>query len=89
MKFLCSWTIEPKDRNESQRRLNASHDVGGEGIRVVGYWHSVNQLGGWAVLEADTEVALAKWMGRWSDLAPHKGGRTRYRISEAPRTSAR
>ena len=68
MKFLCSWTIEPKDRNESQRRLNASDDVGGEGIRVVGYWHSVNQLGGWAVLEADTEVALAKWMGRWSDL---------------------
>ena len=68
MKFLCSWTIEPKDRNESQRRLNALHDVGDEGIRVVGYWHNVNQLGGWAVLDADTEVALAKWMGRWSDL---------------------
>ena len=71
MKFLCSWTINPKDRDEAWRRLKTVHDGGGDGIRVIGYWHNVTLLGGWAVVEADTELALAKWMARWTDLNPH------------------
>ena len=68
MKFILSWTIRPEDRNEGFKRLNATDNVAGDGIRVLGHWHNVNLLGGWALVEADSEAAIAKWMLGWTDL---------------------
>jgi len=60
--------VRPEDRDESLKRLNAVDDIAGEGIRVLGHWHNVNLLEGWAVVEADSEAAFAKWMMGWTDL---------------------
>ena len=68
MKFILSWTVKPENRDEGFKRLNAADDVAGEGIRVLGHWHNVNLLGGWALVEAGDEISIAKWLLGWTDL---------------------
>jgi hypothetical protein len=68
MKFILSWTVKPENRNESLKRLNAKDKVAGEGIRILGHWHNVNLLGGWALMEADNETSIAKLLLDWTDL---------------------
>jgi len=68
MKFILSWTIKPENRNESLHRLQGKDNIAAEGIKILGHWHNVNLLGGWALVEADSEASIAKWLLDWTDL---------------------
>lgn len=68
MKFILSWTIKPENRDESLNRIRNKENLAVEGIKILGHWHNVNLLGGWALVEADCEVSIAKWLLDWTDL---------------------
>ena len=68
MKFILSWTIKPENRDESLNRLQSKENLAIEGIKILGHWHNVNLLGGWALVEADSEASIAKWLLDWTDL---------------------
>ncbi|MGA8163719.1 MAG: DUF3303 family protein [Waddliaceae bacterium] len=69
MKFILTWTVKPKNRDESCQRLQAKADkLAIEGIKVLGHWYNVNLLGGWALVEADSEATIAKWLLDWTNL---------------------
>ena len=68
MKFILSWTIKPENRDESLKRLRSKEDLAIEGIKILGHWHNVNLLGGWALVEADSEATIARWLLDWTNL---------------------
>ena len=69
MKFILSWEVKPSNRDEALQRLRAKGDhLASEGIKVLGHWYNVNLLGGWALVEADSEATIAKWLMGWTDL---------------------
>ncbi|SMG65501.1 hypothetical protein BMETH_34821102332256, partial [methanotrophic bacterial endosymbiont of Bathymodiolus sp.] len=39
-----------------------------DGIAILGHWHNVNLLNGWALVEANNEATIAKWLMDWTDL---------------------
>lgn len=49
--------------------MKTSGDGNGGGIQILGEWHNVNLLGGWAVVEADDEAALARFLSNWTDVS--------------------
>lgn len=69
MRVMLSWTVTPERRDESLKRLKTSGDGNGDGIRLLSEWHNVNLLGGWAVVEADNEAALARFLFNWTDVS--------------------
>lgn len=69
MKVMLSWTMTPERRNESLNRLKTSGDGNGDGIQFLAEWHNVNLLGGWAVVEAESEAALARFLSSWTDVS--------------------
>ena len=68
MKFILSWTIKPENRNEALRRVLSKENLAVDGITILGHWHNVNLLNGWALVEADNEATIAKWLMDWTDL---------------------
>jgi hypothetical protein len=66
---MLSWTVTPERRDESLARLKTSGDGNGDGIQLLAEWHNVNLLGGWAVVEADNEAALARFLFNWTDVS--------------------
>ncbi len=66
---MLTWTVSPEQRDESLKRLKTSGDGNGDGIQILAEWHNVNLLGGWAVVEADDEAALAKFLSHWTDVS--------------------
>ncbi len=68
MKFILSWTIKPENRNESLQRVLNAEKLTIDGIQILGHWHNVNVLNGWALVEADNEATIAKWLMDWTDL---------------------
>jgi len=69
MRVMLSWTVTPERRDESLKRLKTSGDGNGDGIRLLAEWHNVNLLGGWAVVDADDEAALARFLSNWTDVS--------------------
>lgn len=68
MKFILSWTVKPENRNEALRRVQSKENLAVDGITILGHWHNVNLLNGWALVEADNEATIAKWLMDWTDL---------------------
>lgn len=68
MKFMLTWAIKPENRNESLGRLRSKENIATDGIKILGHWHNVNLLGGWAIVEAGNEASIARWLLDWTDL---------------------
>lgn len=68
MLFLIHWQTEPEHRNASSRRFEKIHDGQPENIKIIGTWHSVTQLEGWCVAEAENGLQLGQWLHAWTDL---------------------
>jgi hypothetical protein len=68
MKFMLTWTIKPENRDTSLKRLQSKDNLATEGIKILGHWHNVNLLSGWALVEADSEASIARWLMDWTDL---------------------
>ena len=65
---MLTWTIKPENRDASLKRLQSIDNIATEGIKILGHWHNVNLLGGWALVEADSEASIARWLMDWTDL---------------------
>lgn len=71
MLFMLHYAIEPKNRNESERRLRKI-GTGSTNIEVLGAWSSVTELEGWVVFEAPDAGALVTFFHHWTDLNINK-----------------
>lgn len=72
MKFIVHWTIKPKHRDEAYNRFkHHGHELPKE-IKLLGSWHNVNQLAGWAIIETSDVLAIGTWLHAWTDLNSHE-----------------
>ena len=68
MKYMLTWTVEPKNQRESIARWKSKGPNPPPGIKVLSHYWNVNLLGGWAVVEASDHGTVAKWLIDWTDL---------------------
>lgn len=68
MMYVVAWTFKPEITNAVQARFR---EIGGllpEGVRKLGRWHGIGTNKGVCVAESDDALAMARWVGTWSDL---------------------
>ncbi len=68
MLFLCYNPIEPKNRDESMKRLVERGTGENAKVKLVGAWISLTQLEAWSVFEADDATEIMKFWHDWTDL---------------------
>jgi hypothetical protein len=68
VKFLATWSIQGTNVQAAQQRFVQKGGQYGEGVRLLGQWHSVNGVHGWSVVEAESALALTTWLDAWADL---------------------
>jgi hypothetical protein len=71
MLFMIQCAMEPRNRDENERRLR-KNGIGSPNIEVLGAWLSVTGLEGWVVCEAPDAGALVKFFYNWTDLNVNK-----------------
>ncbi|MGF6394195.1 DUF3303 domain-containing protein [Pseudomonas plecoglossicida] len=68
MLFIIHWTIAPENRNAAMARFAKTGGVAPANLKVLGRWHAVGQLLGFAVVESDDLNPVLQWTLDWSDL---------------------
>ncbi|MFJ4345701.1 DUF3303 domain-containing protein [Pseudomonas sp. NPDC089401] len=68
MLFIIHWTIAPENRNAAMARFAKTGGAAPAGLKVLGRWHAVGQLLGFAVAESDDLNPVLQWTLDWSDL---------------------
>jgi len=68
MLFLISWSGRPDLRNSAIDRFLKTGGQPPEGVRLVGRWHSVGPVSGFAVAESNDVAPLQRWVLDWSDV---------------------
>jgi hypothetical protein len=68
MLFIIHWTITPENRNAAMARFAKTGGVAPASLKVLGRWHAVGQLLGFAVVESDDLNPVLQWTLDWSDL---------------------
>ena len=72
MLFVCYVTIDPKNRDESFRRLKAHGIPTVPGVKLLGAWISLAQQETWSVFEADDAASIMRLFHPWTDLNVHR-----------------
>jgi Protein of unknown function (DUF3303) len=68
VKFLATWTIQPQHILPAQKRFVEKGGLYGEGVQLLGQWHSVNGVKGWSLVESQSAMPLNVWLDAWADL---------------------
>ena len=68
MKFLATWSIQTANVQAAQQRFVQKGGQYGEGVQLLGQWHSANGVRGWSVVESESAMALNSWLDAWADL---------------------
>jgi hypothetical protein len=68
MLFIVSWTGDAQHRNAAIERFKKTGGAPPAGVKMLGRWHSVGSIEGFAIAEATDPVAVQKWVLDWSDL---------------------
>lgn len=68
MLYLVSWTGRPESRDAAVERFKKTGGAPPAGVRVIGRWHAVGPLAGFAVAEAADPMSIQKWVLDWNDL---------------------
>ena len=68
MKFLATWTIQTQHILAAQKRFVEKGGQYGEGVQLLGQWHSANGVKGWSLVESQNAMALSVWLDAWADL---------------------
>lgn len=68
MLFSVHYEITPEHRDTALSRFLELGDGGPAGIKFVGNWWSVTQLEGWAIVEGNDAMELAKLLHVWTNL---------------------
>ena len=69
MLFLIHWQIKPERRDAVLERFKKLRHGEPQPVKIVGAWHSVTQLEGWAIAEATDSIQIGKWLHGWTDLS--------------------
>jgi hypothetical protein len=68
MKFMITYTMSPATRDAGQARFLETGGLPGDGVEMLGRWHSLGGHVGYVLAESSDTVALGKWMQDWTDL---------------------
>jgi hypothetical protein len=68
MLFIVSWTSSPEHRDAVFARFVKTGGTPPAGVKMIGRWHNVGRLAGFAVAEASDPALMQKWALDWSDL---------------------
>jgi len=68
MLFIATYTIHSGNRNIAMERFLQSGGKVPAGIKMLGRWHTVAKLSGFAVIEADDIELIQQWAMEWNDI---------------------
>jgi len=68
MLFIVSWSISPERRNGAIERFLKTGAVPPAGVTMLGRWHAIGRMTGFAIAEANEFAPLQQWVLEWSDL---------------------
>jgi len=68
MKVITTWTVKPGAIREAVSRFLAGQGAPGEGVALLGRWHSIDLSVGFSLFESDDPAALYRSATRWSDV---------------------
>ena len=68
MLFLITWSCVPEQRNAAIDRFLKTGGQPPEGVKLVGRWHAVGPITGFALAETTDCGLLQRWVLDWSDL---------------------
>ena len=68
MLYIVRWTGKPEHRNAAVERFKRTGGAPPAGVKMLGRWHEVGSVAGFAIAEATDPVAVQKWALDWSDL---------------------
>lgn len=68
MKFIVQWNGLPTAENSVIERFMKTGGRPPEGVKLLGRWHAIGGLHGFAVVEADDSRGLSALALEWGDL---------------------
>jgi hypothetical protein len=68
MKFMTTWSAKPGAFPEAVRRFLAGEGTPGEGVTLLGRWHSADFTGGFSLFETSDPAALYASASPWADI---------------------
>ena len=72
MKFMSVWSIKPENLNAAVERFTTDNPQPSPGVTLIARWHEMGTGKGFALLEVEDQVALAKFMLAWGDLVDQR-----------------
>lgn len=72
MKFMSVWSIKPEHLNAAVERFKTANPEPSPGVTLISRWHEMGSGKGFALLEVEDQVALAKFILAWGDLVDQK-----------------
>ncbi|WP_277185879.1 DUF3303 family protein [Caballeronia sp. BR00000012568055] len=68
MLFIVNWTALPSVNRSAAERFLQTGGAPPEGIKMIGRWHGIGSIRGFAVCETDDIEAMARWAHEWADI---------------------
>ncbi|MBN3762681.1 DUF3303 domain-containing protein [Burkholderia sp. Ac-20365] len=69
MKFIVQWNGLPTTQSSAvERFMKSGGALPPDGIKMLGRWHTIGELSGFAIVESDSSAPLAAWVLDWGDL---------------------
>ncbi|MEX3932525.1 DUF3303 domain-containing protein [Paraburkholderia phymatum] len=69
MKFIVQWNGQPTAQQSAiERFMKTGGALPPDGIKMLGRWHSIGELSGCAIIEAENTAPMAAWMLQWGDI---------------------
>lgn len=68
MLFLISWSSRPELRQAAIDRFLQSGGRPPESVKMLGRWHSIGPISGFAIAESNDATALQRWVLDWNDV---------------------
>ena len=68
MKVMSTWSLKPGAIREAVGRFLAGEATPGEGVTMLGRWHSVDLSVGYSLYEIDDPAALHRFAAPWAEL---------------------
>ncbi|MHA3892993.1 DUF3303 domain-containing protein [Acinetobacter sp. GXMZU3951] len=72
MLFIVKYKVRSENRNAAMERFLESGGKVPTGIKLLGRWHTVAQLSGFAVIEASDAESIQQWVMEWNDILSMK-----------------
>jgi len=72
MKYMSVWSISPENLPAVLERWTKHNPMPGKGVEMLGRYHEMGTGKGYALFEAKSPGALAKYLLGWADLCDQK-----------------